>query len=340
MKKLFWLAGVLFGILLLFQTGHAAPFFQGKIIRIVVGFTPGGGFDLYSRAIARHMGKYIPDDPKIIVENMPGAATLVAANYLYKIAKPDGLTIGNINGGVFMGQIMNQEGVEFDARKFEYIGVPTQEHIVFAFTKRSGITSTEKWINSERPLKMGGTGPGSLAPDQATKIVKEALKLPVQLISGYKGTSEVRLACEGGELDGACRTMDSMRMDWKKAWETGEVVIVLQAGATPLPELRGVPIAMNYAKTAEARKLIQVGIYDPSKYFRPYILPPSTPKERVQILRNAFMRTMKDLEFMAEAEKAKMSLDPVSGEELEKLVLGIFNVDRAMVSKLKAILGF
>jgi len=196
----------------------------------------------------------------------------------------------------------------------------------------------EKWINSKRPLKMGGTGPGSITPDQATKIVKEALGLPIQLISGYKGTAEVRLACEGGELDGTCRTFDSMRMDWKKAWETGEVVIVLQAAATPLPELPGVPLAMNYAKTPEARQLIQVGIYDPSKYLRPYVLPPGTPKDRVQILRDAFMRTMKDAEFKGEAEKAKMSLDPVSGEELEKLVLGIFSVDKALVSKLKVIL--
>jgi tripartite-type tricarboxylate transporter receptor subunit TctC len=269
---------------------------------------------------------------------MPGAATLIATNYLYKIAKPDGLTIGNINGGLFMGQVMNQEGIDFDARKFEYIGCPNQERIVFVFTKRSGINSMEKWINSKRPLKMGGTGPGSLAPDQAIKIVKEALGLPIQLVSNYKGTAQIRLACEGGELDGTCRTLDSMRMDWKKAWETGEVVIVLQATPTPLPELPGVPLAMNYAKTSEAQQLIQAGIYDPGQYFRPYILPPSTPKELVQILRDAFMGTMRDPEFMAEAAKAKMSLDPVSGEELEKLVLGIFKVDRALVSKLKAIL--
>ena len=339
MKKLILIVFIGFIVFLFpFMSQAAAPFYEGKIIRIVVGNSPGGGFDLYSRAIARHMGKHIPGDPKIIVENMPGAATLIAANYVYKIAKPDGLTIGNINGGLFMGQVMNQEGIDFDARKFEHVGVPTQEHIVFAFTKRSGIDSMEKWINSKRPLKMGGTGPGSITPDQATKIVKEALGLPIQLISGYKGTAEVRLACEGGELDGTCRTFDSMRMDWKKAWETGEVVIVLQAAATPLPELPGVPLAMNYAKTPEARQLIQVGIYDPSKYLRPYVLPPGTPKDRVQILRDAFMRTMKDAEFKGEAEKAKMSLDPVSGEELEKLVLGIFSVDKALVSKLKVIL--
>jgi len=337
MKKLILTACIVL-MVVPFVSQAAVPFYEGKIIRIVVGNPPGGGFDLYSRAIARHMGKHIPGNPKIIVENMPGAATLIATNYLYKIAKPDGLTIGNINGGLFMGQVMNQEGIEFDARKFEYIGVPTQEHIVFAFTKRSGVDSMEKWINSKRPLKMGGTGPGSITPDQATKVVKEALGLPIQLISGYKGTPEIRLACEGGELDGTCRTMDSMRMDWKKAWETGMVVIVLQAAPTPLPELPGVPLAMNYAKTAEARQLIQVGIYNPSKYLRPYVLPPSTPKERVQILRDAFMRTMKDPEFMAEAEKAKMSLDPVSGEELEKLVLEIFSTDRALISKLKAIL--
>jgi tripartite-type tricarboxylate transporter receptor subunit TctC len=133
-----------------------APYYEGKTIRIIVGFSAGGGFDLYARVIARHMGKHIPGNPTIIVENMTGAGSLISANYVYKVAKPDGLTIGNFNGGLFLNQVMEQPGIEFDARKFEYIGAAVTEECAYAFTKASGITSIEKWMASKTPVKMGG----------------------------------------------------------------------------------------------------------------------------------------------------------------------------------------
>src|SRR5207244_9961777 len=123
-------------------------FYKGKVIRIVVGFTAGGGFDTYSRTIARHMGRHVPGNPTIVVENMPGAGSLISANYLYKIAKPDGLTIGHFIGGLLLGQVIGQKGIEFDARKFEYVGAPTTDHVVCALTKASGIPSFEKWMAS------------------------------------------------------------------------------------------------------------------------------------------------------------------------------------------------
>jgi tripartite-type tricarboxylate transporter receptor subunit TctC len=187
----------------------ATPYYEGKTIRIIVGFSAGGGFDIYARVIARHIGKHIPGNPSIIVENMTGAGSLISANYVYKVAKPDGLTIGNFNGGLFLNQVMEQPGIEFDARKFEFIGAAVTEECAYAFTKASGITSIEKWMASKTPLKMGGSAPGT-APDNMIRIAKTALGLPIQIITGYKGTADIRLAAESGEIAGSAWSWYSM----------------------------------------------------------------------------------------------------------------------------------
>jgi tripartite-type tricarboxylate transporter receptor subunit TctC len=316
----------------------AAPFYESKAIRIIVGFSAGGGYDTYARVLSRHMGKYIPGNPAIIVENMTGAGSLIAANYLYKIAKPDGLTIGSFHGGLFFNQLMGQPGIEFDARKFEFIGGVAREEAVYAFTKASGITSVEKWMASKTPVKMGGVSPGVHAPDNVIRIVKAALGLPIQLISGYKGTADIRLACESGELAGSSWGWESMKVTWRKLLEAGDVVVILQGVPKSLPDLPNVPLAINLAKTEEARQLIEVGMHSPSIMTRPLTLPPGTPKERVQILVKALQETLKDKEFLAETEKAKLDLNPVTGEELEKVVAGFLKTDSAMVAKMKEIL--
>jgi tripartite-type tricarboxylate transporter receptor subunit TctC len=338
-KKLFSLIIVIIGLTFIpVITSAAAPFYEGKTIRIIVGFSAGGGYDTYARVISRHMGKYIPGNPTIIVENMTGAGSLIAANYLYKIAKPDGLTIGSFHGGLFFNQLMAQPGIEFDARKFEFIGAVAREEAVYAFTKASGITSMEKWMASKTPVKMGGVSPGVYAPDNVIRIVKVALGLPIQLISGYKGTADIRLACESGELAGSSWGWESMRVTWRKLLEVGDVVVVLQGLPKPSPDLPNVPLAINLAKTDEARQLIEVGIHSPSIMMRPITLPPGTPKERVQILAKAFQETLKDKEFLTDTEKAKLNLNPVTGEELEKVVAGFLKTDSAMVAKMKEIL--
>ena len=211
------------------SNGYAASveeFYRGKNVRIVVGFSAGGGFDTYARAIARHMGKHIPGSPTVVVENMTGAGSLIAANHIYKVAKPDGLTIGHFIGGLFLGQVLGQPGVEFDARKFEFIGAPISDHVVCAMTKASGITSVERWMAAKTPVKMGGIAPGTSTPDNATRILKAALGLPIQLVTGYKGTADVRLAAEGGEIAGGCWGWDSVSVTWRKALDTGDTVVV------------------------------------------------------------------------------------------------------------------
>jgi tripartite-type tricarboxylate transporter receptor subunit TctC len=320
------------------SSAGAQEFYKGKTIRMIVATTPGGGFDAYSRAIARHMGKHIPGNPIFIVENMPGAGFLIGTNYLYNQAKPDGLTIGNWIGSLVLHQIIGKKGVEFDARKFEYIGAPIKNHDLCLMSKASGITSADKWMASPTPVKMGATPPGSTPYDNAA-VLKEATGLPMQLVSGYKGTAEIRLAIDAGEVAGLCGlSWASTKVTWRKQLDSGEVKVVLQNSATPHPDLRDVPLAINLAKTDLGRKLIQVALHDVSTITYLYTFPPNTPKDRVQLFRRAFRETMNDPEFVAEAKKGNLELEPVAGEELEKVVNSFFKVDAATVNKLREIL--
>jgi tripartite-type tricarboxylate transporter receptor subunit TctC len=316
----------------------AQDFYKDKTIRIIVGFTAGGGFDAYSRAIARHMGRHIAGHPSIIVENMPGAGSLISANHLYRIAKPDGLTVGHFIGGLFLSQVLGQRGVEFDARKFEYLGAPTYEHPVCAMTKASGVTSLDRWFAAPAPVKIGGVAPGSSNPDNIVRAIKAAIGLPIQLVTGYKGTAEIRLAAEGGELAGSCWGWGSVRATWRKGLDSGEVQIVLQITRQPHPDLPNVPLASSYAKTDEARRILETAVYNDSVLVRSYTLPPGTPKDRVQILRQAFQATLRDPAFLAEADKARLEIHPVAGEEIERTVANLFKLDPAMVAKLRTIL--
>jgi tripartite-type tricarboxylate transporter receptor subunit TctC len=339
MRKLSYLIAVIFALTFIPGiTFSAAPIYEGKTIRIIVGYSAGGGYDTYARVFSRHIGKHIPGNPNVIVENMTGAGSLISANYLYKVAKPDGLAIGHFNGGLFFNQVLDQPGIEFDARKFEYIGAATTEDCALAFSKASGITSIEKWMASKTPVKMGGVGPGAYAPDNVIRILKAALGLPIQLVSGYKGTADIRLAVESGELAGTTWGWDSMKVTWRKSLEAGDVVVVLQAVPKPLPDLPNVPLAISLAKTDEARLLVEVGVHSPHKFARPFVLSPGVPKEQVQILRNAFEETLKDKDFLAETEKMKLGLNPLTGGDLEKTVAGIFKLDSVMLAKLKDIL--
>jgi tripartite-type tricarboxylate transporter receptor subunit TctC len=320
------------------RIAHAQePFFKGKTIRIVVGFSAGGGYDLYARAIARHMGQHIPGNPTIVVENMAGAASMISANHVYKVAKPDGLTIGHFIGGLFLQQILGRQGIQFDARKFEYLGVPIKDTYCIGLTKASGITSLESWLAAKTPVKIGGTAPGS-ATDDIPAVLQAALGLPLQVVSGYKGTADIRLAADSGEVAGFSTGWESFKSTWRKALETGDAFIAVQAVAKPHPELPKVPLAINYAKTEEARKLIEVGAHDPGTLARPFVLPPGTPKDRVQLLRNAFMSTFNDPGFLAETKKSNLDIGPVSGDDIAKTVETLFRLPAPVVERLKKIL--
>lgn len=332
------LPAVLTTVLALAAFSHGAaqsqPYYEGKTLRIVVGLAAGGGFDTYARLIGRHLGRNIPGNPTVIVDNMTGAGGIVMMNHLFKVAKPDGLTVGHFNGAVVLGQVLGQQGIEFDARKYEYLGAAVKEDVVCGLTKASGVASVDSWRAAKAPVKLGGVAPGQ-TPDNSARIMKAALGLPVQVVSGYKGTSAIRLAAESGELAGGCWSWESMRVTWRKGLESGEVIPVVQVVAKPHPDLPNVPLAINLAKTDDARKLIVVGVQNSSAFARPFALPPGTPKDRVETLRKAFQATLKDPAFVAEAQKANLAIDPVTGDEMARLVAEVFTLDAGLLAKLK-----
>jgi tripartite-type tricarboxylate transporter receptor subunit TctC len=311
-------------------------FYKGKIVRIVVGASAGGGYDTYSRTLARHMGKHIPGEPAFVVENMPGAGFLISANYMFKVAKPDGLTMGHFTGGLFLQQLIEKPGIEFDARKFAYVGVPTQDNNVIGISKRSGVKSMEDWLASKTLLKLGGVGAGS-ATDDVVKVLIATIGLPAQLVTGYKGTAEIRLAFNSGELQGTSSSWESFKATWRQELDSGDLMIVLQNIAQPHPDLGKVPLAISLAKTDEARKLIRALVHSYGATARPYVLAPGTPKDRIQTLQKAFMDTVKDPEFLADAKKAKLDVNPLSGAELERNVQEVFGLDPSLVLKTKEI---
>jgi tripartite-type tricarboxylate transporter receptor subunit TctC len=315
-----------------------APFYSGKSVRIIVGGSAGGGYDTYTRTIARHLGKHVPGNPTFVVENMTGAGTLISANHVYKVAKPDGLTIGHFIGGLILQHVLGKPGIEFDGRKFEHLGVPAQDNTVIGISKASGVTSIDNWLSSKTTLKFGGVGPGS-ATDDIAKIVRATVGVPMQLVSGYKGTADIKLAVNGGELHGVANSWESFKSGWVKEIESGSVIIVLQMiPGGRHPELPNVPQIFDYVKNEDLRKIIQVGVFDYGAIARPYVLPPGTPKDRVAILRKGLADTYKDPEFIADAKKARLDMSPLSGEEMEKIVDRTYKLDQSLVAKLKDIL--
>ncbi len=227
----------------------SADFYQGKVMRIIVGFSAGGGFDTFARTVARYMGKYIPGNPSIVVDNMPGAGSLIAANHIYRVAKPDGLTIGAFNGNQILGQLVGAQGTNFDARKMQWMGAPGYNHDLCVLHQRTGITSAEQWMAAKTPLKLAGSAPGSTTDDVA-KVLKEAIGLPMRLVTGYKGTADMRIAVESGEMDGLCGfSWVSVKSTWRRAVESGQAIIMLQSAPKAHADLPKVPLTISFAKT-------------------------------------------------------------------------------------------
>ena len=312
-------------------------FYQGKTVRIIVGLAPGGGYDVYARTIARHMGKHIPGHPSLVVDNMTGAGSIISANYLYKIAKPDGLTIGHYLGGIALQQLLGKSGIEFDALKFRYIGVPAQDNFIIGVHKSTGITDVNAWIASKQIVKFGGVGAGSGA-DDIPKVLAATINLPAQVVSGYKGTAETRLAFNNGEIHATSNSWESTKSTWRNELDSGNLRVVLQANFRSHPELTHIPVSYNMAKNDEAKILMATVLRANSPTVRPFVAPPATPADRVQILRKAFSDTMKDPEFLAETKKARLDVEAADGAELEQNVREIFKLEPALINKLKEIL--
>jgi tripartite-type tricarboxylate transporter receptor subunit TctC len=339
MRRL-WISTVVCAALVAFgplSSVSGEEFFKGKTIRLIVGFSPGGGFDTYTRLIARHLGRHVPGNPNTMVQNMTGAGSLISANYMYKRAKPDGLTIANFHGSLALQQVLGGKGLQFDIRKFDWLGVPVQGSSACALTTASGITSMDKWFAAKEPVKLGGTAPGGTTSD-IPRVLKAALGLPIKLVEGYGGTANIRLAAEGGEVAGGCWQWESIKTTWRKGLESGEVKVVLQALPKKHPELPDVSNAIDYAKSDDARLLIKVGIHNPAAITRYYSLPPGVPRDRVIVLQKAFMETLRDPKLLEDAKGSNIDLDPLTGQQVKEIINEMLGLKPDVVAKLREVL--
>ena len=329
------LVGAVFAVVVA-TTVYGQEFYRGKTLVFIVGTAPGGGFDTYSRITARHIGKHIPGNPSTIVQNMPGAGNLIAANYVYNKAEPDGLTVGHFSGSMIFKHILGDQGVMFDGRKFGWLGTPAPERHTCVLTEKTGIKTLEEWAASKRPVKLGSLGPGN-ATSALPQLLRAVLGLPISVIEGFKGTSDIRLAAEAGEIDGACWGWDSIKVTWAKAVESGFVRPIIQTTLEPHPDLPNVPVAIRQAKTQEGQDLLRFGFqaYGPSAIA--YSAPPGVPKDRMLVLQKAFMATMKDPDFLAEINKANLIVSPIDGPTIAKIVADLYQVEPRLVSRFREI---
>jgi tripartite-type tricarboxylate transporter receptor subunit TctC len=312
-------------------------FYKGKTIQFVVGGSAGGGYDTYTRLIARYFAQHVPGKPSTVVQNMPGAGMLIAANYIFNSAPRDGSFIGHWSGPLILQHLIGNPAVQFEGRKFGWLGMPTPDSLVCIMTDRSGIKTADDWRKAKTRVKLGAIGPGTSGTDD-TKLLAAATDFPLQLVEGYKGTADIRIAAEQGELDGTCSFgWQSAKVTWANALRAGQVHVVLQTMLEPHPELKGVPLAVEYAKTDEGKKLLRIAADLYGKQ-RLYSLPPQVPEPRVRTLQKAFIDTLKDPQLLAEAEKAKLEIDPVDGPGIEKMVNGLYEIDPAIVNRVKQLL--
>jgi tripartite-type tricarboxylate transporter receptor subunit TctC len=314
-------------LLLASDRAGAQDFYKDKVIRFIVGQAAGGGYDSYTRTIAHHMIKHVPGHPAVTVENMTGAGSLVAANYLYNTAKPDGLTIANWNSAFVLNQALGDPNIRFDARKFGWIGAPSKGVPVCLIMGFAGTKTLDEMLKSAKPLKMGGTAPGSHSIDLPLMLNK-MLGTKFQAVSGYPGTSQVRLALQRREVDGQCTNWESVISTQRELLDAaGDEKMIPFLVHTRLgdPELKNVPLFGEVLKD-EGNNGTYKAYMAQMEYQRPLTVAPATPPERLEILRRAFKATLADPDFIAQANKSKLDITYVSGEEIDKIVADVLSI--------------
>ncbi|HSE90071.1 MAG TPA: tripartite tricarboxylate transporter substrate-binding protein [Candidatus Binatia bacterium] len=318
------------------STAQGQEFLKDKTLTFIVGYSPGGTYDQYTRLIARHINKHVSGNPTRIVENMPGAGGIIVANHLYNRVKPDGLTIAAWASPLILQHVMGNEATKFDGRKVGWVGIPGPYDTACHFNRESGIRTVDDWFASKRPVKIGSIGPGTSLSD-VPKLLKAALGLPIDMVEGYKGGAEARLAVESGEVDGLCASWQATKVSWRSQMQSGKIHVVLQATLKSHPDLKNIPLAINYAKTDEARTLLRVAD-NVHVYQFPYSVAPGTPPERLQVLQQGFIKTLRDPELIAEANKADLEVAAIDGPTTAKTFASLYELSPSLIAKLKEIL--
>lgn len=320
--------GVLLGLSAAAAQAPSGPY-AGKTVQLVIGFGPGGGYDAWGRIVGRHISKHLPGNPTVVPQNMPGAGSFVAANHLYNVAPKDGTVFGIIARDAPLGPLSKAPGVRFDATKFSWLGTPTKETNVCIVMSNSAVKSVADLAGKE--LILGDTGPGT-GTRTFPKVLNGLLGWKMRLVSGFPASTDVFLAMERGEVEGICESYDSVK-NRKRDWITSKKInILFQGGEAPSPELKDVPFVLDLAKTPEQKQALQY-IYAGQGIGRPFAAPPGLPPERLKMLRDAFNATMKDPDFIAEAKKLNLDVEPETGEHLDGLIKEIYATPEAVIAK-------
>jgi tripartite-type tricarboxylate transporter receptor subunit TctC len=311
------------------------PFFARKTITVTIGYTAGGSYDLYGRTIARHLGKHIPGQPTVIAQNMPGAGSLKAANYLYEVAPKDGTVLGVIVESAALEQALDNPAVQYDAAKFNYIGRVATSNNIFMQWHSSKVQSLADSRRMESSL--AGTGPGSIA-DTVPKLLNVLTGTRFKLITGYPASSEAMLAMERGEVDGASSSWAAVKVG-KQAWlRDRKIRIILQTTPTRVAELPDAPSLGEIGDTPEDRAVFAL-YASGSAIGRSLLAPPGLPPERVQALRDAFQAMVRDPEFAGDLQRMNVELDPLPGEQVAQLAARALATPAAVRQRAKAAFG-
>lgn len=312
-----------------------AEFYKGKTVTLVVGYSAGGGYDTYARLLSRHIGKHIPGNPTVIVQNMDGAGSMLAANHLYNAAAKDGTVMGTFARGLPLEDLLGNDQVKYEAEKFNWLGSLNEEVSVCVARSDAPIKTFEDVLTT--PLTVGGTGEGA-DTDFFPNFLNAVLGTKFDVIAGYPGGNDVLLAVERGELQGRCgwswSSVKATRPDWV---QNGFVNILVQMSLRKHPDIPDVPLVMEYAKDEETRKIFNV-VFARQAMGRPYVLPPGVPAERVAAVRKAFMDTVNDPEFLAEADKTQHEITAMGGDELQQVVEDMFHTSPDLVERIRELM--
>jgi tripartite-type tricarboxylate transporter receptor subunit TctC len=309
---------------------QAGPSLAGKNVQMLIGFGAGGGYDLWGRVVARHIGQHLPGSPTVVPQNMPGAGSFVAANNIYNLAPKDGSVMGIIARDAALGPITGAVGARFDPTKITWLGTPTTETNVCIANSTAKVKTLKDLYDKE--LIVGDTGVGT-GTHSYPKALNALLGMKFKIIAGFPSSSDVFLAMERGEVDGICESLDSVsgkRPDWIPS---RKVTILFQGGAAPNPELKDVPFVADLARNPDDRLAIEF-LYAGQGIGRPFVAPPDMPADRLKMVRDAFSATMKDPEFLDDAKRNMLDVEPEDGEHLAALIKKIYATPKPIVDKI------
>jgi tripartite-type tricarboxylate transporter receptor subunit TctC len=316
--------------------GAVAAFYRGKVVRIVVGFPPGGGADVYSRVLARHLGRFIPGSPTLAVTNMPGAGSMIAGNHIFNAGAKDGTEIGMLNGALILEQLFGNPGIHFDMARFRYLAVPVTETYVMIVARRSGIASFSELVGANAKQVVLGAIPNSTL-EHAPILLREALDANLKVVSGYKGSADIRLAIDSEEIGGFFNPWSTVKTSSLEKFTSGQWSVILQLSDQRLPDLPSpsVPTIQDLAHDENQRMLLRYGAIAPNQFGKVYMLRDGVPADRATALEGAFARIFADPSFLADAEKSKLEITPLYGESIRQIVEDFLAMPAGVKEKLK-----